>query len=48
MHIIISPAKKMNRNTDIFDWKDLPGFLDRTEELMAYIRSLSWVNHVRM
>ncbi|MGN1033341.1 MAG: peroxide stress protein YaaA [Intestinibacter sp.] len=42
MKIIISPAKKMNVNDDIFDYKDMPVFLDKAEELKSYIRSLSY------
>ena len=34
MRIIISPAKKMNMDTDSLPVRDLPRFLDRTEELL--------------
>ena len=40
MKIIISPAKKMNRDTDSIPWQDLPAFLDRTEELLRQMRSM--------
>ena len=42
MKIIISPAKKMNVNTDVFACPELPVFLDRTKELMEYIKKLSY------
>ena len=42
MKIIISPAKKMNVDTDNFSCKGLPVFLSRTKELMTYIKSLSY------
>ena len=42
MKIIISPAKKMNIDTDTFAWKDAPFFLDKTKELMQYIQNLSY------
>lgn len=40
MKIIISPAKKMNADTDSLPWKDLPVFLDKTEQLFQAMRSL--------
>ena len=42
MKIIISPAKKMNIDTDTFAWKDTPVFLEKTQELMNYIQHLSY------
>lgn len=33
MRIIISPAKKMNADTDSLPWQDLPVFLEKTEQL---------------
>lgn len=42
MQIIISPAKKMKMDTDSFVWKDLPAFLDRTEELFTRLKGLSY------
>lgn len=41
MRIIISPAKKMNVDTDSLPWKDLPVFLTQTEELYDRLRSMS-------
>ncbi len=43
MKIIISPAKKMNRDTDSFDCHGLPPLLDRTEQLYRRLRELSYV-----
>ncbi|MCI8430392.1 MAG: peroxide stress protein YaaA [Lachnospiraceae bacterium] len=40
MKLIISPAKKMNRDTDTAPYRDLPMYVDRARELMDYIRSL--------
>ena len=41
MKIIISPAKKMNTDTDSFGIKGLPEFLEDTKTLMKKIQSLS-------
>lgn len=41
MKIIISPAKKMNIDTDTFEAKGLPVFLEKTEELMHWMQSLT-------
>lgn len=42
MKIIISPAKKMNVNTDSFEVTGLPEFMDDTVVLMHKIQSLSF------
>lgn len=42
MKIIISPAKKMNVDTDTFGYSALPVFLKDTEILMEWIRTLSF------
>lgn len=42
MKIIISPAKKMNMDTDTFPVKSLPALLDKTIEIQNYIRTLSY------
>ena len=42
MRIIISPAKKMNTDTDSFACKNLPRFPDRTEALRARLREMSY------
>lgn len=41
MKIIISPAKKMNVDTDSLPVRDLPAFLDQTEELCRELQSKS-------
>lgn len=41
MRIIISPAKKMNVDTDSLPWHDLPVFLPNTEELCRKLQSMS-------
>ena len=41
MRIIISPAKKMNVADDVLPYQDLPVFLDRTEVILEWLRSLS-------
>ena len=42
MKIIISPAKKMNVDTDTFAPMGLPVFLSCTKELMDYMKGLSY------
>lgn len=42
MRIIISPAKKMNVDTDSLDWRDLPRFLPQTEALCMCLKSMSY------
>ena len=42
MRIIISPAKQMRENTDLFTCTDLPVFLDKARLLKDWIRSLSY------
>ncbi|MPW27334.1 peroxide stress protein YaaA [Alkalibaculum sp. M08DMB] len=42
MRIIISPAKKMNVDTDSLDYNNLPGFIKDTETLLAYMRELNY------
>ena len=39
MIVIISPAKKMNVDTDNLAWKDLPMFLESTEELCSRMQN---------
>lgn len=41
MRIIISPAKKMNIDTDSFDCHGMPQFLPQTEQLLERLRSMS-------
>ena len=42
MRIIISPAKKMNVDTDSFLYRDLPAFLPHTEEICRKLQSMSF------
>ena len=42
MKIIISPAKKMNIDDDIFECRSEPVFLNIAEELMNYLKGLSY------
>lgn len=42
MKIIISPAKKMIRNTDILACEGLPQFIEKTQVLMEYMQSLTY------
>ena len=41
MEIIISPAKKMNVDTDSFPCQELPAFLPRTVSILERLRELS-------
>jgi len=40
MRIIISPAKKMNTDTDSLPWRDLPCFLPQTEQLCSVLQEM--------
>ena len=42
MRIIISPAKQMRVDTDLFTCSEYPAFMVKTELLMDWIRSLSY------
>lgn len=42
MRIIISPAKKMNMDTDSLPWRDLPAFLPKTEEIAKSLQSMGY------
>jgi len=42
MRIIISPAKKMVQDTDSLEYRNLPGFIEKTEKLLEYLKSLSY------
>lgn len=42
MRIIISPAKKMNTDTDTLDYQDVPVFLEQTQQVMQYMQGLSY------
>lgn len=41
MRIIISPAKKMNVDTDTIPWRGLPMFLEKTERLCEKLQGMS-------
>lgn len=41
MRIIISPAKKMNVDTDSLPWQDLPRFLPKTQALCGILQGMS-------
>ena len=42
LRIIISPAKKMNQDTDSLAWTALPAFLDQTSQLLSVLRAMSY------
>ncbi len=42
MRIIISPAKKMNVDTDSLSYRDLPVFMPNTEEICGQLQSMSY------
>lgn len=42
MRIVISPAKKMNVDTDSFACQGLPRFLPRTEQLLSKLRTMPY------
>ena len=41
MRIIISPAKKMNVDTDSLPWRDLPVFLPKTQQLCTQLQRMA-------
>lgn len=42
MKILISPAKKMKEEPDLLPWSGLPEFLEQSEELLAWLRTLTY------
>ena len=42
MRIIISPAKKMNEDTDTLPWRDLPAFLPSAQQLLERLRGMTY------
>ncbi len=42
MRMIISPAKKMNTDTDTLPCAGLPPFMEKTEELLRWIQTLTY------
>ena len=43
MKVIIAPARTMKIDEDSFPYQDLPEFLPETEQILAWMRSLSYV-----
>ena len=41
MKIILSPAKRMREDRDDLSYKEIPLFIDRTEKILDYLKSLS-------
>ena len=48
MRIIISPAKQMRVDTDVFTCGSLPVLMEKTEILMQWIRSLSYEDQKKL
>ena len=44
MKIIISPAKKMNIDDDIFEYRSKPVFFEQAEEIMNYMKIYHMMN----
>ena len=42
MRVIISPAKKMNSDTDSLGWTALPAFLEKTRQLLAALLAMDY------
>ena len=42
MRIILSPAKQMKELPDTLVYSDLPVFLEQTEEILGWLKALSW------
>jgi len=42
MKIIISPAKKMNIDTDSLAWRDLPEFLPKTDKILEKLQTMDY------
>ncbi len=42
MKIILSPAKKMNINTDILAYKELPVWIEQTDTILSWMRNQSY------
>ena len=42
MKIILSPAKKMNVDTEILQYIDLPEHLPQTEKILSWLRTKSF------
>jgi len=44
MRIIISPAKKMNIDTDSLPYESLPQFLEQAETLLGCLRAMDFAS----
>lgn len=42
MKIILSPAKKMKKDKDCLEWRQLPHFINETETLLSLFRKLTY------
>ena len=42
MQIIISPARRMKTDTDSLPANQLPMYLDKTQQILDHLRSLSY------
>ena len=47
MKIIIAPAKKMRVDQDTFLVKSEPAFLDKTQELLDFLKTRSFLRKVK-
>ena len=47
MRIIISPAKRMNVDTDTLPYRDLPAFLFKTQQLLDRLRDQSGLQGIQ-
>ena len=48
MRIILSPAKKMNIDTDTLEHQGLPVFLNQTKEILDWLRIQSYADLQRL
>lgn len=44
MRIILSPAKKMNIDTDTLEYQGLPVFLEQTQQILEWLKQQSYAN----
>lgn len=48
MKIIISPAKKMNTETDVMEGRGFPAFMEKTKVLLEYMKGLDYEEAKKM
>lgn len=48
MKIIISPAKKMNTETDVMECRGFPAFMEKTKVLLEYMKGLDYEEAKKM